>query len=253
MMMSFIRNSNAKYFLFGVLMLIIIGLLLWKFVFISKLSNAEIDQLVMQATFGKDESSLTQLKKAANQGQINAKMAVGKSYLFRHQITSALPFLNDAAQQGNVEAETLLGKLYFHGEAQVKKDDALALKYFSQAFENKDPIAAYYLGLMYKNGYATAVDMNKANRYFEFAAQQNIPSAMFMLGNAYQFGEGEKIDLKQSYEWYKKAADLELPEAIQELVHIYQYGNQAIPADQTEYQQQILEIAHALKHSALTP
>jgi len=249
---KFFHQAGYKYFLL-IAGMILTSWLVYIHILFKPLSPTEIDQLVMQATFGQDKNSFDRLKTAAGQGQVEAQMAVGKTYMFKHQSASAVHFLDQAAQQGNVEAETLLAKLYFHGDQQLAKNENLALKYFERAFQHKDPVAAYYLGMMYKNGYAVVIEKQKANDYFEFAAQHHIPSAMFMLANAYQYGDGKPTDLKQAYYWYKEAAELELPEAIQELAHIYQYGNAAIQANPTAYQQQMLEIGHSLKHPALTP
>jgi len=238
----------------GLIIVILSILFIFQYFFKSRsFTNAEIDQLVMQATYGKDQASLQQLKMAAENKQVEAQYALGKVYLFKKQATQAIPWLYLATQKGNSEAATALGKLYFHGDGQVSKNYHLAMQWFKQAYSKQDSTAAYYLGLMYKNGYGTAIKPEQAVKYFQFAANQHIPNAMFMLANAYQFGDGVKVDFKQALYWYKAAADLELPEAIQELAHIYQYGNAEIKADQTAYQQQLLEIGHSLKHPAINP
>lgn len=233
--------------------IILIALLIYHFVLAKTLAQPEIDQLLMQATFGKDQQSLQKLKDVAESHQVEAELALAKVYIFKHQSAQAEKWLEQAAQQGNHEAAMTLGKLYFHGDEHIAKNYHLALQWFKQAYAAQDSTAAYYLGLMYKNGYGVDIQPTQAVQYFQFAANQQIPSAMFMLANAYQFGDGVNVDLKQALHWYQAAADLELPEAIQELAHIYQYGNSAVHADQTAYQQQLLEIGHSLKHPALTP
>lgn len=247
-----IKKTNIKLVLLGVGFCTI--LFIWLSFAQSKvLSQAQIDQLVMQATFGKDEHSLATLKKAADHGQVDAETALGKSYLFKQQSAQAKVYLEKAVKHADIESAVLLGKLYFKGDAQTAINYEQALKYFQIASQNNDPVSAYYLGLMYKNGYAVKTNEIKAVEYFQTAASHKIPSAMFMLANAYQYGIGVKVDLNQAYHWYKQAAEMELPEAIQELAHIYRYGNGAVPANQTAYQQQLLEIGHSLKHPALTP
>ncbi len=251
----FAKTKNKHLWLIlGTIVLLSSLLLVFQYGFVSqRLSNTEIDQLVMQATYGQDKKSVQRLKSAAENQQIEAQLALGKSYLFKHQTTQAVHWLALSAKAGNHEAATILGKLYFNGDVNVAKNYSLAMQWFTVAYQQQDPTAAYYLGLMYKNGYGTQIQSTLSVKYFEFAAKHHIPSAMFQLANAYQFGDGVTTDLKQALNWYKAAADLELPEAIQELAHIYQYGNSAIKADQTAYQQQLLEIRHSLKHPALTP
>ena len=247
-----IKKTNTKLLLLGVGLCIIFFLWL-SFAQSKVLSQSEIDQLVMQATFGKDEYSLATLKKAADRGQVEAETALGKSYLFKQQSVQAKVYLEQAVKHADIESAVLLGKLYFKGDVQTAINYEYALTYFQIASQNNDPVAAYYLGLMYKNGYAVKTNDAKAVEYFQTAARHKIPSAMFMLANAYQYGIGVKVDLNQAYHWYKQAAEMELPEAIQELAYIYRYGNGAVPANQTAYQQQLLEIGHSLKHPAITP
>lgn len=227
--------------------------MLWHIDRPNSLKPAEIDQLLMQATFAQDLESLVLLKRAAESGQGEAQLAVAKSYLFKQQSQQAILWLTQASKQANPEAATVLGKLYFQGDAQTPQNYSTAKYWFEQAQLQHDPVAAYYLGLIYKNGYGTHIEHKQAVHYFQLAAQHRIPSAMFMLANAYQFGDGVKADLKQTLFWYKAAAELELPEAIQELAQIYRYGNAEIQADAIAYQQQVLEIGHSLKHPALVP
>lgn len=246
-------KTHYKYLLL-IVVIVFIAFAIWKFVIPkSPLTQAQIDQLVMQATFGEEQKSLDVLNNAAQQGQVTAQVAMGKTYVFRHQPDQALTWLNLAAKQHSHEAAALLGKIYFQGEGKVTTNYALAMQWFKQASTQNDAVADYYLGLMYKNGYGTKINASEAVKYFEAAAQQKIPKAMFMLANAYQFGDGVAVDAKQAFYWYKQAADLELPEAIQALAYIYQYGNHDIQANKTEYQQQLLEIGHSLKHPAMTP
>lgn len=217
------------------------------------LSHAKIDQLVMQASYGQDQKSMQQLERAAENSNIEGQLALGKVYLFRRQDINAIKWLSIAAQKGSTEAATALGKLYLKGGNDVVQNYSLARQWFYAAYLKHDPTAAYYLGLMYKNGYGTQVQLEQAFQCFKLAAEHQIPNAMFMLANAYQFGEGVSIDLKQALHWYQSAADMELPEAIQELAHLYQYGNAAVKADPVAYQHQLLEIGHALKHPAINP
>lgn len=227
--------------------------MLWHIDRPNSLHPAEIDQLLMQATFAQDLKSLTALKRAAEAGQVEAQLALAKIYVFKQQSQQAILWLTQAEEQGNHEAATVLGKLYFQGDAKTPQNYRAAKHWFEQAQLQHDPVAAYYLGLIYKNGYGTKIQHKQAVHYFQLAAQHQIPSAMYMLANAYQFGDGVNVDLRQALFWYKAAADLELPEAIQELAQIYRYGNAETQADTIAYQKHVLEIGHSLKHPALVP
>lgn len=249
------QTKSRKLLLYPVLfvVLIILGAWAWSVAKSKPMSKTELDQLVMQATYGQDLKSMRTLQKHAESQHVDSQLAVAKVYLFKHQSKQATAWLDRAAQQGSAEAAVLLGKLYFQGNSDVEINFPVALKWFQQAEHSKNPSAAYYLGLMYKNGYGIQADPKKAVQYFKVAVEGEIPTAMFMLGNAYQYGDGVKTDLKQAVYWYKQAAEREVPEAIQALAYIYRDGNAVMAQNHDAYQHQILEIGHALKHPAIQP
>lgn len=120
-------------------------------------------------------------------------------------------------------------------------------KYYAKAFkslrqrENIDPVAAYNLGIMYKNGYSVKADEDEAMKYFQKAARSNsapanyelgliyknqdepveaftyflkaaeesIEPAMWEVANAYEKGKGTSKSLDDARKWYKKCADME--------------------------------------------
>jgi TPR repeat protein len=89
-----------------------------------------------------------------------------------------------------------------------------AFQLFSGAAKAGDPMAAYYLGMMYKNGMAVARDAKAAARWLQFAASRQMPAAMFALANLYLSGDGVKRDEQAARRLIEKAADLEYPEAV---------------------------------------
>jgi TPR repeat protein len=89
-----------------------------------------------------------------------------------------------------------------------------AFQLFSGAAKAGDPLAAYYLGMMYKNGMAVARDAKAAAQWLQFAAKRQMPAAMFALANLYLSGDGVKRDEQAARRLIEKAADLEYPEAV---------------------------------------
>jgi TPR repeat protein len=89
-----------------------------------------------------------------------------------------------------------------------------AFQLFSGAAKAGDPLAAYYLGMMYKNGMAVARDGKAAAQWLQFAANRQMPAAMFALANLYLSGDGVKRDEQAARRLIEKAADLEYPEAV---------------------------------------
>lgn len=216
-------------------------------------SQAQVDQLQMSAGNGLDKDALRKLKIAAKQNQVLAQNALGNVYLQYKNTSLALQWLDSAAQNGSNPARVTLGKLYLQGATGVTKNYAKALSYFQPAAEDNNAAAAYYLGVMYKNGYGVETDAGQAAHWLKVAADQQLPSAMFMLANAYRDGEGVAQDNQAALKLYEAAADMELPEAIQALAIAYHNGELGLQPDSAAYQRQMLEIAHALKHPAQVP
>jgi len=118
--------------------------------------------------------------------------------------------LGGAAHAGPVEE----GRLCLRGAEGVPVNLPKAFKLFSGAAGKGDPLAAYYLGMMYQNGMAVARNMKAAARWMQFAAEHENPAAMFALAKLYLAGEGVKRDEQAARRWIEKAADLEYPEAV---------------------------------------
>ena len=89
-----------------------------------------------------------------------------------------------------------------------------AFHLFSGATRAGDPLAAYYLGVMYRNGMAVVRDARAAAQWLQFAANRQMPAAMFALANLYLSGDGVKRDEQAARRLIEKAADLEYPEAV---------------------------------------
>lgn len=71
--------------------------------------------------------------------------------------------------------------------------------------------AAYYLGLMHKNGMGGPQDGAAALRWLELAAQRGVASAMFIVANMLA-----DTDEARARYWLDAACDLDYPEALQQ-------------------------------------
>ena len=103
---------------------------------------------------------------------------------------------------------------YLRGSARVPANLPKAFQLFSGAAKAGDPMAAYYLGMMYKNGMSVPRDARLAAQWLQFAANRQMPAAMFALANLYLSGDGVKRDEQAARRLIEKAADLEYPEAV---------------------------------------
>lgn len=82
---------------------------------------------------------------------------------------------------------------------------------FAQAAGQGSGPAAYYLGLMLKNGMGGPQDSAAALRQLELAAQRGVAPAMFIVANMLLAGD----EAKARY-WLDAACDLGYPEALQQ-------------------------------------
>ncbi|GJJ02172.1 hypothetical protein RugamoR64_27100 [Duganella rhizosphaerae] len=105
-------------------------------------------------------------------------------------------------------------RLYLRGGVGVPSNLPKAFSIFSAAAKAGDPLAAYYLGMMYRNGMAVGRDTKAAAHWLQFAASRQMPAAMFALANLYLSGDGVKRDEQAARRLIEKAADLEYPEAV---------------------------------------
>ena len=118
------------------------------------------------------------------------------------------------AMAAPVSAAVEEGRLCLRGSERVPANLPKAFQLFSGAAKAGDPMAAYYLGMMYKNGMAVARDAKAAAQWLQFAAGRQMPAAMFALANLYLSGDGVKRDEQAARRLIEKAADLEYPEAV---------------------------------------
>lgn len=82
---------------------------------------------------------------------------------------------------------------------------------FEQAAGQGSGPAAYYLGLMLKNGMGGPQDSAAALRWLELAAQRGLAPAMFIVANMLL-----ATDAAQARYWLDAACDADYPEALQQ-------------------------------------
>ena len=196
------------------------------------ISPAEIDRLRMHADAGRDAKAMASLLTVAQTGSANAQRAIGEILLQAKEskrATEALDWLQRAAVQGDSRAALLLGKTWLYGARGITADGIKAREWFEKTGSESMPQAAYYLGLIEKNGYGKNVDFEAAEKYFRFAAEHGVADAMYQLGNTYASGEGVDTDPREAMRWYLRAAALDHPQAIQELANAFTRGDTLLP------------------------
>lgn len=218
-----------------------------------RMDAVAIAQLEVQARTGQDLQARTALATQARAGHALAQRAWGQVLLQTGSPAEGVRWLQAAATQGDTAAQVALGKSYLRGAPALPRDYAQALHWFTLAGQAHNPVAAYYLGVQYANGYGVPANPATAFAWFYIAAQAHQPAAQFMLANAYRYGDGVQADAAQAVAYLQLAAEQEHPQAIQSLAMAYQHGELGLRANPTQAAYYLAETAHALKHPPLEP
>lgn len=103
-------------------------------------------------------------------------------------------------------------------------DQAAEFRLYSQAAEAGNILAAYNLGVAYRDGLGTSPDAGKAIYWFEFAAAHGDDTAAFNLGAIYDEGKLVSEDNQMAIAWYDVAAKRGNKDAMINLGLMYEAG-----------------------------
>ncbi|MDE1159824.1 MAG: tetratricopeptide repeat protein [Neorhizobium sp.] len=113
---------------------------------------------------------------------------------------------SEAATGGNRLAAYNLGVAYRDGLG-TKPDVTKALDWFGKAAAEGDDTAAFNIGAIYDEGNLVPQDDQTAIAWYDLAAQRGNTDAMINLGLMYEAGEGIAADTSKAADMYKKAAE----------------------------------------------
>ncbi|KAB8057360.1 hypothetical protein GCN74_20965 [Janthinobacterium sp. FT14W] len=119
---------------------------------------------------------------------------------------------------------------------------------FAQAAGQGSGPAAYYLGLMFKNGMGGPQDGAAALHWLEQAAQRGVAPAMFVLANMLQ-----DSDAARARYWLDGACDLEYPEALQQKSVALGEGRMGYAHSEEQAALYLKMATHAMGHRAAEP
>jgi TPR repeat protein len=134
-----------------------------------------------------------------------------------------LPALERRAARGHPEAQVLLGEVYHRGTV-VKRDDAVAARWFTRAAKGGSPQAQYWLGRKYDLGEALNRDQALAADWYRRAAEQGLAPAQNRLGELYVRGLGVDQDFAAALDWFGRAVEQDDPDAENNLAAMYYHG-----------------------------
>lgn len=119
---------------------------------------------------------------------------------------------------------------------------------FEQAARQGSGPAAYYLGLMLKNGMGGPQDSAAAMRWLEQAARRQVAPAMFILANMLL-----EHDEAQARHWLDAACELEYPEALQQKSVAVGEGRMGYAHSEEQANLYLKMATHAMGHRAGEP
>ena len=119
---------------------------------------------------------------------------------------------------------------------------------FEQAAGQGSGAAAYYLGLMHKNGMGGPQDGAAALRWLALAAQRGVAPAMFIVANMLL----DSDETRARY-WLDAACDLDYPEALQQKSVSLAEGRMGYAHNEEQSFLYLKMATHAMGHRAAEP
>ena len=155
--------------------------------------------------------------KSAQEGNKFAQYSLANLYYYGNgaekNLKEAFGWYMRSAKQGQPYASYAVAQMYSKGEY-VEHDEKTAQKYYNQALSGflkleadgqADDNLFYKIGAMYKNGFGTEADMNKAIGYFKRSAELNNKNGLYEYGKALLLGDK---DIPKAMDFLEKAVRL---------------------------------------------
>lgn len=117
-------------------------------------------------------------------------------------IDLAIMYFNLSANQGYIEAQIALGRYYHH-----LKNYVAAQKWWLIAAERGNVEAQYRMGLYCCGGYVTKKDFRQAFYWYSMAAKQGHPKSQYNIALFYQYGTGTRRNCKRAYHYYNMTSN----------------------------------------------
>ena len=149
---------------------------------------------------------------AAEHGHHVSQYYVAWAYEFGQGVEKneeqALFWYRKSADNGNRDAKRAIGNFYYYGKGGLSKDNAEAVKWYRISAEEGNLYAQFDLGWAYEYGQGIEKDLLMAIQWYRKSADQGYAAAQYKVGQAYYYGSfGVTKDRKTAIQWYQKAAE----------------------------------------------
>lgn len=169
------------------------------------------EDVEIKCSFIVTESNVNDLRdEALNNNDASAQFIIGKLFYDAQNYEQAADYFYKAAQQSYAPAEHYVALCYFNGYG-VKEDEESCIYRMSQAVNDGDATAAYFLGVHFDESMTEKPFYNQNNRISVFwyfvGAKMGNKACMYNLGINYQNGVGvDQCDTFYIY-WCNKATE----------------------------------------------
>ncbi|ABK44041.1 Sel1 domain protein repeat-containing protein [Magnetococcus marinus MC-1] len=160
---------------------------------------------------GKRYDTLTwpQLMRLARRGDAEAQYRMGQSLRDETALGNGLDdgfkWLKKAADQGHVQAQNSLGYMYSQGIG-TRVDFLKALKWYGEAAKHGDALAQFNVGHMHYRGKGVQANPGSAYGWYVRSAKQGFAPAQTAVGYLLENGLGVDKNLAEALNWYTQAA-----------------------------------------------
>lgn len=155
---------------------------------------------------GQMSQAMAMLKKAAEADHAIAMVNYAVMIGERGDHATEFALYQKAAATGNILAAYNLGVAYRDGVG-TTANGTLAAQWFERASLAKDGVAAFNLAVMLDDGVQIPQDDRKAAAFYALAAERGNVDAMINLGLMLENGEGMAADAVAARDMFKKAAE----------------------------------------------
>jgi len=173
---------------------------------------------------------IADLMTKAKSGDAEAMLRLAKAYLKNNEVAhdfekavqwqeNAVHWLEKAANLGNAKAQFEMANYL-----RAKGDLNDALDWDMKAAEQDWPKSQYNLGVCFRDGIGTSVDLEKSFFWYRKAAKNGVTDAKLSLAICYLLGNGTAQDFPQAIYWLQQASDEGNAEAMMRLGAAYIQG-----------------------------
>jgi hypothetical protein len=152
--------------------------------------------------------AVVEWEEAAKQGHVAAAWILGNLYDKGAGVpksdAKAYEYYLQATRGGQPEAAVRLGQFYLEDNEAIglKRNYAAALKAFEVGALAARGDAQYYLGIMHRRGWGTAVDRTESLRWLILSSKKRYAPALAELGRIYMEGEGVERDRADGWAYF---------------------------------------------------